>query len=473
MSFTLNPHSTSYTPGYLQSPEILTNLVPVDSVVPNDLYHSPPLTITLTAEQSVSTLFTIVGISRYPFSTGKGGLSRGSPRFPSADSINADSSLDTSFYFRLGGDGFETAWNHQDSGKILASVYYNQVYRSINSGRTWTSATEDLITGENDAPFITRLTPVPSNNNIVFAVGLDGVYKTASFTVSGWRRTSIGAGWSGPFWNQVEVSFANEQIVWAGAGMFVDAQNNIRLFVSTDQGDHFTMVNNPQNPVPAYSSGIATHPAEDSTAYVLFGVFGYPKILRTEDLGEHWEDITQVDAEGVSANGFPDVSCWSLFVFPDNTDRIWAGTDIGIMESNDNGDTWHYLTGFPAVPVWQIFIRDNQIVTATYGRGIMTYQYGEPVYPSGITEEPVANTLFTVYPNPSEGIIHIKLPDILQAGRANIGVYTLHGKMVYSNNSTTRNTKELSVNLSSFERGVYLVTVRTDTELFTQRIVLE
>ena len=387
--------------------------------------------------------------------------------------IDVDASVDTAFYFRLGGDGFETVWHHQDSNKLMASIYNNQIFRSFTNGRSWEQATDGM--NEGDGPFVTRLSAVPSNNNIVFAIGSAGIYKTGNFANTNWRNISIGSGWIATgysnFWNQVEVSFANENIVWAGAGMYPTI--NLKLFVSTDQGDSFTPVDNPAEPIPAFISGIATHPTEENTAYVLYGLYGYPKILRTEDLGDTWEDITQVSSGGESANGFPDVSCWSLFVFPDNTDRIWAGTDIGIMESLDNGDTWHYLDGFPAVAVWQIFIQDNQIVTATYGRGIMTYQYGDPVIPNAIVDVPVQESEFLIYPNPSSGIITIALPEGLQKDESDIDVYSLNGKLVYSHTNRLSGDNTFTIDLSSLTHGVYLVKVHSGNEFFTQRIILE
>ncbi len=387
--------------------------------------------------------------------------------------IDINASLDTAFHFRVGGDGFEIIWNQQDPVRIMASIYYNNIRASYNGGLTWQLVTDGIVSG--DGPFITRLSAVPSNNNIVFAVGSDGIYKTISFAYTGWETIEIGEGWSDPlygiYWNQVEVSPANEQIVWAGAGN--DPDNHVNMFVSTNQGESFSAVEAPDEPVPSMISGLAVHPTDENTAYMLYGTYGYPKILRTTDLGDTWEDISQFEG-GESQNGFPDVVCWSLFVFPDNTDRIWAGTDIGIVESTDNGESWHYLnSNMPAVPVWQIFIQDNQIVAATFGRGIMTYQYGDPLWPSAVDETSDDNVEFSVYPNPSRGIVTVDLPEGLQADDLKIEIYSLNGRLVYTHTEQAIGTTDFSLDLTSLDSGIYLITIRSGNALFTQRIILK
>ncbi|MGA7271100.1 MAG: T9SS type A sorting domain-containing protein, partial [Acidimicrobiia bacterium] len=118
--------------------------------------------------------------------------------------------------------------------------------------------------------------------------------------------------------------------------------------------------------------GIETHPTEEGTAYALFSMAGLPKIVRTTDYGASWEDITGfISGGGVSDNGFPDVAVYSLLVMPFNTDEIWAGTEIGLFISEDNGATWSFADdGLPPVSIWDMKIVDDQVVIGTHGRGV-------------------------------------------------------------------------------------------------------
>jgi hypothetical protein len=59
---------------------------------------------------------------------------------------------------------------------------------------------------------------------------------------------------------------------------------------------------------------MALHPYADSTAYVLFSFAQKPKVLRTTDLGQSWEDISGFGAATVGSNGFPDVAVYDFLV---------------------------------------------------------------------------------------------------------------------------------------------------------------
>ncbi|MDY6800970.1 MAG: T9SS type A sorting domain-containing protein [Bacteroidota bacterium] len=287
-----------------------------------------------------------------------------------------NSSSSSHYLFQLGGDGFECMWHYNDKNKIIGSIYNNAFYRTLNGGVTWSLATNGITS--NDGPFISRISSHPSTPDVLFAVGAESIYKSTNFAES-WISKTMPEGWN-PYASQgyvpsqlnVEVSLANENIVWAGAAM--SGANGWKIFVSDDQGETFSAVNEfTEVEMNAFISGIATHPYQDSTAYILFSVADAPKILKTEDLGQTWEDITGFVGNETSSNGFPDVVTQSLLVLPDEPNTIWAGTDIGLFESKDNGTTWHYANyGLPAVSVYDMFYQDDQVVIATHGRGIWT-----------------------------------------------------------------------------------------------------
>ncbi|MGM0579139.1 MAG: T9SS type A sorting domain-containing protein [Bacteroidota bacterium] len=266
---------------------------------------------------------------------------------------------------KIGGDGFEVIWHATDPDKVIGGYQFNGIARSTDGGDSFSQATS----GISDGPFITRLAGSVSNPDVIYAIGPEGVYKSTNFGET-WNMKQI----NDERWGEtasasdVEVSLANDQIVWAGAGM---AENALNLFVSTDAGETYSAVNNYSPDPAAYYTGIYTHPKDENIAYALFSQPNAPKVLKTTDLGQSWEDISGFAGNNDgSDNGFPDVIAHSLLVMPFDTDIIWVGTEIGIFESLDGGQSWNIRDDFPSVSVWSMKIVDEEVVIGTHGRGI-------------------------------------------------------------------------------------------------------
>lgn len=292
---------------------------------------------------------------------------------------------------QIGGDGYEASWHFNDPLKLIGGSQYNGIRRSTNGGLSFSSGTTGLTnTGSGNAPFITKIGKTNMEPDLLFAVGSSGVFRSTNFGAN-WALTAIPSSTWGAIssFHDVEVSRANPDIVWGGARMDPDG----KIHVSTDRGLTFT-------PVPDYTvtalggiSGIATHPHQDSTAYILFSFAHKPKVIRTTDLGQTWEDISGFGSGPNSTNGFPDVAVYDLIVMPHTPDTIWVGTEIGLFESTDNGAHWHYANnGFPAVSIWDMTHVEDEVVIGTHGRGVWSVTI--PGMSLGQTFAPLLKDLF-------------------------------------------------------------------------------
>ncbi|MFA8343051.1 MAG: T9SS type A sorting domain-containing protein, partial [Rhodothermaceae bacterium] len=193
-----------------------------------------------------------------------------------------------------------------------------------------------------------------------------------------WRSDDFGGTWTlaemepGYYFNTfrtpITISNADQRVVWVGA-----ANNYVQL--STDGAVTFKKVPGYKGLGNYFTSGLATHPTDPNTAFMLFSQSGVPKIVKTTDMGQTWTDISGFEGNnGVSSKGFPNVAVYDLLIMPYNTDIYWACTEIGVFVSEDAGDSWKYMNNpaFPAVSIWEAGIVGDQVVLATHGRGIWT-----------------------------------------------------------------------------------------------------
>lgn len=295
----------------------------------------------------------------------------------SPPNLSADKT--TTYLEAIGGDGFEALFHYKDPMKMIGSSQNNNFMRSIDGGKTFEIAMNGLDdVGGN--PFISQLANSKSDPDILMTTS----------TLSVWRSENFGESWAKSIINPknewrasstitpIEISIANPRIVWTGMSY---SSSKSYLFLSQDGGITFDLVNIPDNSPANFSggtiSGISTHPTDMNTAYLSYSFYNQPKILRTTDFGKTWEDITGFNSANGSTRGFPDVATYCVLAFP-NSNLLWAGTEIGLFESTDNGLSWSKVTGdFPSVAIWDMKIVDDQVVIGTHGRGIWSVVHPE------------------------------------------------------------------------------------------------
>ena len=264
------------------------------------------------------------------------------------------------------GDGFEAAWNYDNPDMIIESSQFNNFSRSLDGGLTW-SALETPSFG----PFISAIANSKQDGYMLAISTIDGPAISQDFGNT-WTMSSVPDEYQfGGLSTPIDISLFDPKIIWTGTRVNFDN----RICLSTDGGLTFTATAQYDPQELGRVAGIATHPADLATAYALFGVAGQPKIIRTTDSGQTWNDISGFEGtvDGTSSRGFPDVAVFSLLVMPYDNNIIWAGTEIGIIESLDNGESWNLIDdGLPATAIWEMKIINDEVVLATHGRGIWT-----------------------------------------------------------------------------------------------------
>ncbi|WP_158840201.1 T9SS type A sorting domain-containing protein [Polaribacter sp. L3A8] len=279
-------------------------------------------------------------------------------------SLGDDSTKEKSYIAVFGGDGFEVIWHYDNPRDFIVSSQNNRIGRYVNFDFAGSTSLEG------EPIFYTKITNANNNPDVVFSISGNGVYRSTDFAAT-WSLIPIVSNYAPSTSSalDVKVSVADPNIVWAGAAM--TESGSYVLHVSKDNGQSFTNAgsyNNPNGSLNAFISGIATSYTEKNRAYALFSNQGEPKILKTEDLGATWSDITGFETD--SNTGFPDVAVHSVLEMPFNKDIIWAGTDIGLFQTENGGTSWSMITDLPAVAVYDMKVVNDQVVIATYGRGV-------------------------------------------------------------------------------------------------------
>ncbi|HYE89301.1 MAG TPA: hypothetical protein VEA16_23280, partial [Vicinamibacterales bacterium] len=161
----------------------------------------------------------------------------------------------------------------------------------------------------------------------------------------------------------------------------VSPHNNAVLIAGTDKG-HIVRTGNATQAIAGVAFGtsrpregwvtsIAFDAKNPGVVYATYGNFGGTHVFRSLDNGETWHSL-----DGAGPGSLPDIPVHSLVVDLDDAQRLYLGTDVGVITSIDGGRTWMVEeTGFgPAVTMWLHAIRTSSgqklLFAFTHGRGV-------------------------------------------------------------------------------------------------------
>lgn len=93
---------------------------------------------------------------------------------------------------------------------------------------------------------------------------------------------------------------------------------------------------------------------------------------------------------------------------------------------------------------------------------------------SNIVTQPNTVAEFSIFPNPSTGVFHLRVITVDNLGLLNLSVTTLKGATVYQTQFYASG-KELqtSLNLSDLSNGHYLVTLSNKQIILTEKLILQ
>lgn len=287
----------------------------------------------------------------------------------------------------LGGDGGFVAADRADSNALYGSSQYGGIARSTDGGATsqfingqhwngtawvWKAAPYRITDAQNQtinfiAPFILD----PNNSDRAYVGGRSlwrsNDVKTANTATTGPTWTAIRGPITGnPNISAIAVARGNSNVLWI-------AYTNGQIYFSanaTNATPTFTRVDlNDPNLPKRWVSKLLIDPLNHRRVYVSFMGYQPRNFWVTENDGTNW---TQRTGNGVAAQSLPNVPVSTIALSPRKRGWLYAGTDVGVYTSFDDGRTWKPTNDGPVnVTVDELFWKNQDtLVAATHGRGM-------------------------------------------------------------------------------------------------------
>jgi photosystem II stability/assembly factor-like uncharacterized protein len=260
-----------------------------------------------------------------------------------------------------GGDGGYVAIDPNDTQILYVESQGFGFRKSTDGGFTFESAVEGVTEDRENFLFITPFVMDPNDSSRLWTGGRR-LWRTddgAAF----WNAASANPLGPGQV-SALAVHPGDSQTVLIGSTDGYIYRNDSAL--ATDSATTWQSA----RPREGFVSSLAFDSTSSDIVYATYAGFGGAHVWRSEDVGRSWEPI---DGSGVTA--VPDIPVHSIVVDPANPDRLYLGTDLGVMTSINGGRSWAVEnTGFAnAVTEWLALGFDEQenpmLFGFTHGRG--------------------------------------------------------------------------------------------------------
>ncbi len=341
----------------------------------------------------------------------------------------------------LGGDGMDCMIDFSEPGTFYGEYYYGNLYRTYNTGYSW-----DPIKPQQaqDGSWITPLAMDPTNSNTIYA-GYEDVYISTDQGYS-WSPISSNLLDSATI-NILEIAPSDHDIIVAGI--------RDKLMKTTDGGSTWTDIY-----TAAFNDQLASvcfSPTDPDKMWAsISGYVASKKVYYSDDGGLTWTGF---------ATGLPNVPVNCLAYEPSSPDRIYAGTDLGVYVKDTVLSSWiPFYSGLPNTVVNDLVISQNQIIAATYGRGLWVSDLLTE-YPQNADLNSFA-LICKAYPIPANDHISVSLP--LSANeKFTLSLSSPDGKIIINEKFTGSNYR---LEIPEISNGIYILSVEGEKGRYVTKI---
>ena len=250
-----------------------------------------------------------------------------------------------------GADGFRCMIDYNNSNIRYAAIY-DKLYRTTNSGSTYSLITPGIVTPSNKI-WNTAFIMHPTTPTTLY-LGHTDIWKSTN-SGSSWLPMGTGNG-SGKF-IQIAHGVNNTNRIY-GITTF-------RVFTTQNNGSSWTNVTGTLPVLNANLSYIVVDPADATHVWVTCrGYSAGQKVYYSGNSGLTWTNIS---------GSLPNVPANCINYEPGSDDGLYLGTDVGIFYKDNTMADWvPFFNGLPYTLVFEMEINtaNNMIIASTFGRGI-------------------------------------------------------------------------------------------------------
>lgn len=174
------------------------------------------------------------------------------------------------------------------------------------------------------------------------------------------------------------------------AGVFWAGSDDGLVHLSRDGGASWQNVTPPDLPEWSFIRTVEPSPHDPATLYLAATRYKLddpaPYLYKTDDYGQSWVRITGSGETAIPADDYTRV----IRADPNAAGVLYAGTETGLYVSFDDGASWQrWQSNLPVTPIYDMTIKNNDLVIATHGRSFWIVDDLTPLHQLAQVDDPV------------------------------------------------------------------------------------
>lgn len=338
----------------------------------------------------------------------------------------------------LGADGMEGMISPTNVNHIWGTSQFGQLYKSTNGGQSRTNLYNF------NAAWVTPMVMHPTNSNIIYAGGRNGVFKS---TNGGQNFSRISpSGYISGNLVDLTISPANSNYIYASKGKTIyhshNGGSNWYKYNLNISGNITDIAANPNNVQEIY---VSTNNNSSSGGRI------------------YKFSVGTLATTNISSN-IPKMAIRTIAV-SDSGNRLFVGSNIGVYASDDTGASWTDITSnLPKVAINEIDIQkgSDYLRVATYGRGIWLYSYTAP---RAMETKPLNDLVdiqelennVLLYPNPTKGSFRLNISKLENVN--SVLILNNQGRVVLRQDNIKESASKVIFDISNMPKGLYFVQI--------------